>query len=57
VLCNYPLSFLEHKKDNLFEKNISTEQVNIPYHGIKEMYGGYTFQVSYEFLAIQAIFK
>jgi len=30
VLCNYPLSFLEHKKDDLFEKNISMEKVNIP---------------------------
>jgi len=24
VLCNYPLSFLEHKKADWFEKNIST---------------------------------
>jgi len=30
VLCNYPLSFLERKKDDLFEKNISTVKVNIP---------------------------
>jgi len=30
VLCNYSLSFLEHKKDDLFEKNISTVKVNIP---------------------------
>jgi len=30
VLCSYPLSFLEHKKDDLFEKNISTVKVNIP---------------------------
>jgi len=29
-LCNYPVSFLEHKKDDLFEKNISKEKVNIP---------------------------
>jgi len=30
VLCNYSLSFLEHKKDHLFEKNISTVKANIP---------------------------
>jgi len=30
VLCNHPLSFLEHKKDDLFEKNISTVKMNIP---------------------------
>jgi len=30
MLCNYPLSFLEHKKDYLFEKNILKEKVNIP---------------------------
>jgi len=30
VLCNYPLNFLEHKKYDLFEKNISTVKVNIP---------------------------
>jgi len=30
MLCNYPVSFLEHKKDDLFEKNISTVKVNIP---------------------------
>jgi len=51
-LCNYPLSLLEQKKDVLFEKNISKEKVNILQHGTKEMYGGYTFQVSYEFLSI-----
>jgi len=30
MLCNYPVSFLEHKKNDLFEKNISKEKVNIP---------------------------
>jgi len=29
-ICNYPLSLLEQKKDDLFEKNISKEKVNIP---------------------------
>jgi len=30
VLCNYPLSLLENKKDDLSKKNISMEKVNIP---------------------------
>jgi len=38
---------LNHKKDDLFKKIISMEKVNIPQHGTKEMYDGYTFQVSY----------
>jgi len=50
VLCNYLLSLLENKKDDLLEKNISMAKVNIPQHGSKEMHGGYPFQVIYEFL-------
>jgi len=30
MLCNFPLSFLEHKKYDLVEKNMSTEKENIP---------------------------
>jgi len=28
--CNYPLSFLKHKKDDLLEKNSLMAKVNIP---------------------------
>jgi len=34
----------------IYEENISMEKVNILQHGTKVTYGGYTFQVSYEFL-------
>jgi len=50
VLFNYFVSFWKHKKYDLFKKNFSKEKVNISQHGTKEMYGSYTFQVSYEFL-------
>jgi len=51
IMCFLTIvSFWKHKKYDLSKKNISMEKVNIPQHGTKEMYGGYTFQVSYEFL-------
>jgi len=50
VVFNNFVSFWKHKKYDLFKKNILMEKVNILQHGTKEMYGGYTFQVTYEFL-------
>jgi len=50
VLFNFIVSFCERKRYDLYKKKVSTEKANIPEHRTKEMYGGYSFQVGYEFL-------